>query len=68
MNAPSMESQTGHIEVRDLDISFNARGAAVQAVKAVSLDVRPNCGMPTVESRNRPLTRSPKIGRQSRST
>ena len=41
MNAPSMESQTGHIEVRDLDISFKARGAAVHAVKAVSLDVRP---------------------------
>jgi NitT/TauT family transport system ATP-binding protein len=41
MNAPSMESRTGHIEVRDLDIRFKARGATVQAVKAVSLDVRP---------------------------
>jgi len=41
MNTPSLDSPSGHIEVRDLDISFKARGATVQAVKSVSLDVRP---------------------------
>ena len=41
MNPQPLGTQTGHIEVRDLNISFRARGATVQAVKSVSLDVQP---------------------------
>jgi NitT/TauT family transport system ATP-binding protein len=36
-----MSAQTGHIEVRDLNISFKARKETVQAVKSVSLNVQP---------------------------
>ena len=40
MSTHTVSTQSGHIEVRDLNISFQARGATVQAVKSVSLDVR----------------------------
>ncbi len=36
-----MMTEHGHIEVRDVSISFEARGASVDAVKEVSLQVRP---------------------------
>ncbi|KRB87045.1 ABC transporter ATP-binding protein [Noviherbaspirillum sp. Root189] len=36
-----MSTLSGHIEVRDLNISFKARGETVQAVKSVSLNVQP---------------------------
>jgi len=36
-----MSALSGHIEVRDLNISFNAKGGTVQAVKSVSIDVQP---------------------------
>ncbi|HEX2604104.1 MAG TPA: ABC transporter ATP-binding protein [Oxalicibacterium sp.] len=41
MSAQSNGIQAGHIEVRDLNISFRARGETVQAVKSVSLNVQP---------------------------
>jgi len=41
MSAQPMNAQAGHIEVRDLNISFKARGETVQAVKSVSLNVQP---------------------------
>jgi NitT/TauT family transport system ATP-binding protein len=40
MSTPSTATQAGHIEVRDLNISFRARGATVQAVKSASLHVQ----------------------------
>jgi NitT/TauT family transport system ATP-binding protein len=40
MTTQTTGTQAGHIEVRDLNISFNARGATVQAVRSVSLDVQ----------------------------
>ena len=40
MSAPAAATRSGHIEVRDLNISFKANGATVQAVKSVSLDVQ----------------------------
>jgi NitT/TauT family transport system ATP-binding protein len=40
MSTQTTGPQAGHIEVRDLNISFKARGATVQAVKSVSLDVQ----------------------------
>ncbi|KQV33725.1 ABC transporter ATP-binding protein [Massilia sp. Root335] len=40
MSAHTTGTQAGHIEVRDLNIGFKARGATVQAVKSVSLDVQ----------------------------
>ena len=36
-----MSTVSGHIDVRDVNISFKARGAVVQAVKSVSLNVQP---------------------------
>jgi NitT/TauT family transport system ATP-binding protein len=36
-----MTSHRGHIEVRDLSISFEARGSIVDAVRKVSIDVQP---------------------------
>ncbi len=36
-----MSALSGHIEVRDLNISFKARSGTVQAVKSVSIDVQP---------------------------
>lgn len=36
-----MSALSGHIEVRDLNISFKARSGTVQAVKSVSIDVHP---------------------------
>jgi NitT/TauT family transport system ATP-binding protein len=40
MSAPTAATRSGHIEVRDLNISFKANGATVQAVKSVSLEVQ----------------------------
>ncbi|MDQ7970430.1 MAG: ABC transporter ATP-binding protein [Oxalicibacterium faecigallinarum] len=36
-----MSALAGHIEVRDLNISFKAKSGTVQAVKSVSIDVQP---------------------------
>jgi NitT/TauT family transport system ATP-binding protein len=36
-----MSIVSGHIDVRDVNISFKARGAVIQAVKSVSLNVQP---------------------------
>ena len=36
-----MSALSGHIEVRDLNISFKAKSGTVQAVKSVSIDVQP---------------------------
>ena len=36
-----MTAEHGHIEVRDASISFDARGSVVEAVRQVSLQVRP---------------------------
>ena len=36
-----MTSHRGHIEVRDLSISFEARGSVIDAVRKVSIDVQP---------------------------
>jgi NitT/TauT family transport system ATP-binding protein len=36
-----MNAQSGHVEVRDVSISFSARGSLIEAVKGVSLQVQP---------------------------
>jgi NitT/TauT family transport system ATP-binding protein len=36
-----MSAQSGHVDVRDVSISFAARGSVIEAVKGVSLQVQP---------------------------
>ncbi|SFU74658.1 ABC transporter ATP-binding protein [Pseudoduganella namucuonensis] len=36
-----MSAQSGHVDVRDVSISFGARGSVIEAVKGVSLQVQP---------------------------
>ena len=36
-----MSAQSGHVDVRDVSISFSARGSVIEAVKGVSLQVQP---------------------------